>query len=387
MVLLGPRGREWAVADELPGGPLYPPRQWTAGQPVQHTLRLDIPVGTPPGTYRVAVGAYDPASRRFLPVDDPQLAVGGIRLVVGSIEVQAAAPRQQALTGYEPLGARVGPAIRLAGFRVSAQTLRPGDVLSVELLWHAETLPSEDDTVFVQLVDSNGKLWAARDSRPVDGRLPTTTWSSGQWVRDFHDLRLAVDAPAGDYRLIAGLYRTADGVRLPVRRGWLTRSDQVTLRTIRVVDRPHDFVRPASIAYPLDLRFGKGARLIGYDLANRSVAPGQTLTLTLYWQGVAEMPVSYKVFTHLVGPDGKIWGQQDQLPGDGAYPTTGWRPGEFLTDTLGIPVSKRAPAGTYTLIVGMYDPGTGARLPAHGSSVETGPDYAVLARLKAADGR
>jgi uncharacterized membrane protein len=383
MVLLGPRGREWAVADELLGGPLYPPARWPTGEPVRQALRLDIPIGTPPGTYRLAVGAYDPSSQQFLPVEDPQLAVGGIRLVIGSVQVQAGAPRKQLPAGYVPLSARVGGAIRLAGYRASAQTLRPGDLLSVELLWHAEESPSGDDTVFVQLVDSNGKLWAARDSRPVDGRLPTTSWSSGQWVRDFHDLRLAVDAPAGEYRLIAGLYRSADGVRLQVRRGWLTRSDHVTLRTIRVVDRPHYFVRPASIAHPVDLRFGKGARLIGYDLVKRSVTPGQTLTLTLYWQGVTEMPISYKVFTHLVGPDGKLWGQHDQLPGEGAYPTTGWRPGEFLTDTLGIPVSEGAPAGTYTLIVGMYDPATGARLPARGSGTETGQDYAVLARLNA----
>ena len=51
------------------------------------------------------------------------------------------------------------------------------------------------------------------------------------------------------------------------------------------------------------------------------------------------------------------------MPGDGAFPTTSWVEGEVLTDTYRITLPVGLAPGQYTLIVGMYDPKTGARLP------------------------
>ena len=382
LVLIGAAGRQWAVADELPGGPLFPPTRWPTGGTVQHTMRLDVPPGTPPGRYQLAVGAYDPSDARFLPVDDPVAGMEGIRAVLGELEIRAGTTPDRLPARYAHDAAHLGDAIMLAGHRAAPANLRPGEVLSVELLWQAERSPADDYTVFVQLADSAGKLWAARDSLPVDGRFPTTAWTAGQWVRDLHGLQLAADAPAGQYRLLAGLCRTSDGTRLPVRQGWLGRGDHVILGEFTVEERPHSVLPPARIAHPLYVTVGASARLLGYDFPRgETIHAGHPLTVTLYWQSTARVPRSYKVFAHLIGPDGRLWGQDDQIPGEGAFPTTGWQPGEYLTDTLTIPVAGDAAAGVYHLRVGMYDPASGARLAVEGAQADPGADSVELGPL------
>ena len=100
-----------------------------------------------------------------------------------------------------------------------------------------------------------------------------------------------------------------------------------------------------------------------YDLKADHVAAGDTLHLALYWRALAGMERSYKVFTPLLGDDGRIWGQKDDFPGQGALPTTSWVVGEVIVDEYEITVDPGAPIGDYQLEIGMYDPRSGARLP------------------------
>ena len=47
-------------------------------------------------------------------------------------------------------------------------------------------------------------------------------------------------------------------------------------------------------------------RLIGYDLAEESVAPGDALPLHLYWQATAATEADYQVFNHLLDSEGNL---------------------------------------------------------------------------------
>ena len=121
---------------------------------------------------------------------------------------------------------------------------------------------------------------------------------------------------------------------------------------------------------PQPVTFDKGVRLRGFRLSggddvapNPMLSAGDALHLSLYWQADAPTDVSYTIFTHLVGPDGQLYGQWDNPPVWGTYPTTDWLPGENVVDRYEIPVNPDAPPGHYRLLVGVYDPSTGARLP------------------------
>jgi hypothetical protein len=98
--------------------------------------------------------------------------------------------------------------------------------------------------------------------------------------------------------------------------------------------------------------------------------------LTLFWQvggmaeeaggeGDPEGPVAerYTVFAHLLDEDGQLVAQQDSEPVGGSRPTTTWSLGEVIVDRLGILIPPNLNSGEYQLVVGMYRPDTGERLP------------------------
>jgi len=113
----------------------------------------------------------------------------------------------------------------------------------------------------------------------------------------------------------------------------------------------------------LDLRFtganGDALVLEGYALDRaESYAPGDVLTLTLFWRAGAPLQTRYKVFAHLYAdPDAPPPAQHDGEPGGGLAPTTAWTPGMTVIDRHGILIPADLPPGEYTLAVGVYDAG------------------------------
>ena len=90
----------------------------------------------------------------------------------------------------------------------------PGSTASVELVWEALEAGEENLIVFVQLIDPAAGLVAQSDNAPGAGSAPTAGWLSGEFVSDGHTLTLPESLAPGSYRLIAGMYRPGDNVRL-----------------------------------------------------------------------------------------------------------------------------------------------------------------------------
>ena len=91
-----------------------------------------------------------------------------------------------------------------------------------------------------------------------------------------------------------------------------------------------------------------------------------------------EMGVSYTVFAHLLDEGARLWGQQDNVPGRGSLPTTGWLPGEVLVDEYDIEVHPDAPAGELVIELGMYEAVTGQRLPVFAATGRSIGDHLQL---------
>ena len=164
-----------------------------------------------------------------------------------------------------------------------------------------------------------------------------------------------------------------DGTPLPVDGG-----EQLLLSQVHTEQRAHSFSAPAP-QYALQARFERYASLVGYDLpAGAQLRAGGTLPVTLYWQAGEPFDRSYTVFVHVVDDKEHILGQQDQLPGNGDFPTTSWVSGEFLTDHYAVPVPLTTPSGRYTLEVGLYDATSGARLAVFDANGEAVGDKLLL---------
>jgi len=376
------QGRLWAQGDEMPIGPLYRPSRWAAGEVVRHPIRLTVPVGTPPGEYAFQAGMYNPRTSQWLEIEDQSLAVQRVRVRLGSVQVRKPSSWPELPAMQHRVGVKFSDQMELLGYNLPVLTAVPGGAIPFDLFWQSKGDSLEDYIVFTQLVDGEGRILAAQESAPVNGCYPTALWTRGEIVRDQRELVIAANVPGGEYHVAVGLYHATSGERLRLKR-WLFNAGQLfTLGTVAVQGRPVTFERPQGIQHPTEARLGEHAALIGYGLSADSAPPGSTLTLTLYWQALGPMSQSYKVFTHLVGPDGEIWGQKDSLPGGGSLPTSGWVEGEYLLDSYQILVKPEAPSGEYVIEIGMYEESTGTRLPAFDAQGQAIGDKIVLGRIR-----
>ncbi len=125
---------------------------------------------------------------------------------------------------------RLGDSLALRGYELDRPTIAAGDNLQLRLFWQLDAPLAEDYTVFTQLLDSQGGLVAGWDSQPLGGYLPTSQWPVNELVTDRVQLPLPADLPAGEYRLITGLYLLDTLERLKTPAG----DDFTTLSTITV---------------------------------------------------------------------------------------------------------------------------------------------------------
>jgi hypothetical protein len=134
--------------------------------------------------------------------------------------------------------------------------------------------------------------------------------------------------------------------------------------------RPTAVTRPAQ---PLTAAFADGIRLVGYTLSPASLQPGRYWRLALYWQATGPIRRPWKVFNQLLDAADAVVAQADAYPVWGAFPSDRWPPGALVTTAFVLPLPATLPAGSYRLVTGFYDEGTGERLP-----LTTGGDVVIL---------
>ena len=105
-----------------------------------------------------------------------------------------------------------------------------------------------------------------------------------------------------------------------------------------------------------------GITLAGYRFLDPVLPTGQVVRLDLQWSAVAAVDEGYKVFVHVLNHQGQVVTQRDTEPVRGSRPISSWAPGEVIDDRLGLWIPPDLPDGNYTIVLGLYDPGTLQRL-------------------------
>lgn len=358
-LLLGPDGQTWSHAGTArPRGyePTPPTTLWLPGQ-YAYDPHLVIPLpGTPPGVYDVVVSLFDkdtlaPASP--LGADGAPL---GLHLPLATVQVnRPAEPFSLAQLGV-PADAAPATCGTLALWSMTADRVQaaPGDVVAVRWVWEALAIPDQT-TAILRLLNAAGVVAREWQLPPAAEWWPTSRWQPGdRWIGR-HVLRLPGGLESGAYRLettLAGCDAPLSAIALDV------------VAPERVWDVPAD-LRPA------DVLFGDAILLAGHDFAPQTARPGETVQVRLAWQARAEMDAAYRVFLHLVAPDGAPSGalvaQHDGEPAAWTRPTPGWAVGEIVIETRALTLPAAALPGEYRLRVGWYLPGQSRLLTAEGA--------------------
>jgi hypothetical protein len=123
---------------------------------------------------------------------------------------------------FEVAGEAIGSAINfdnqvlLTASKIDRDSVKPNESIHIDLAWRGLKTWSADYTAFVHLIGPDGKLHGQVDQWPVQGTLPTSSWTAGQTVNDPYVVTLAPDAPSGKYQVEVGWYLLATLRRLSV---------------------------------------------------------------------------------------------------------------------------------------------------------------------------
>lgn len=196
-------GQVWGEELGRPVDGTYPTTEWDKGEVLRDGHDIRLTADAPPGSYGVVLRVLEEEKR-----------VGEVEL--GGFEVQGRVHTFVIPPLEQPLERRLGESIKLLGYDLSPEVVKPGDVLRLTLYWQALGEMEESYTVFTHLLDAEEHLWGQRDSVPGSGALPTTSWVEGEIIADGHELMVDPGAPAGAYLIEVGIYLAETGERLLV---------------------------------------------------------------------------------------------------------------------------------------------------------------------------
>lgn len=272
-----------------------------------------------------------------------------------------------------PVGVEFG-GLELVAVETYNVTAQEGGRIPITLYWRANRPLEQNYSLYLHALGRGYEEIGKIDSYPGAGALPTTLMQPGVIIRDTYSIRLEEDFPAPT------IVRVAVGVGL-----W-----QPDLYVILRGNGPDgqpldgDVVVEAGVAYPRDRTdctgviptgtpqqadFGGFARLWANPL-NGSYHAGDIVPVTLYWDRLADTPLNWTVFVHLVRNDKQPIAQGDGPPINGDYPTSLWRESCQVEDTHFLQLPAELPAGDYSILVGLYD----ATNPAYGRAPATSAD-------------
>ncbi len=202
------------------------PNQRTAASyaPNAHLSRVPLTLPIPPE-------AYNQSTSVMLNISGTPLTLPSIYLIGNSPP-----PAPITVTPQHAISATFGePAFaELLGYDIAYPTKQ--DVFLI-LYWKTIQTPTQSYKIFTHLTQPDGFVVAQRDSLPMQGQRPTTTWRQGEIIVDPYHIPIT-DTPQGSYTLVIGFYDGTTGIRLgPVKDGIgeVMANDQMRLGAVEVV--------------------------------------------------------------------------------------------------------------------------------------------------------
>lgn len=343
--LVGPAGLRWSPRDSFRPTDYQSPPPTTSWRPGTYAIdshEIEPLSGTPPGQYEVVLTVFERETLAPISVLSEQGHPAAPELTLGRVTLDPPQQRVEpdSLDMRHRLDVELGP-LTLLRAGIDRKEAVPGDSVYVTTFWLTEEGPREDLTLLLTLLAPGRSSVADYVLSPVAPWYPTSSWSPGDVWRGQHVVTLPAELDTGVYTWT--LYLSPQT------------TPSVTLAQLSVTAPSRTFT-PPPVDVDVGVTLGDVATLVG---ANRSppdltLEPGSVLSVTLVWRAEAETDVSYRVFLHLSDEQGNPVAQSDGVPDEWKRPTTGWVPGEIITDARTLAIPEDAPQGDYTLVAGLY---------------------------------
>ena len=240
---------------------------------------------------------------------------------------------------HNPGGVRFGDLAHLTGYDLSAETLSPGDTLTVKLRCSEA---QSGATATVQLVSPAA---VRHEVQPLAADTQPLARGSASGIQTSLALNIPEDIPRGIY-LVEMRLSGPEGERNALTPGGWSRGT-LYLRPVRIPRGP-SLPSAAAVLVP----FGPAIRLHAAVLSQ--IAPAR-LAVKLDWSTEYQLAANYGISLRLQDPNGQTRVAQDAQPGYGFLPTSMWRPGERITDRYTLALPDDIPSGSgYQLVVVLY---------------------------------
>jgi mannosyltransferase len=352
-------GNEYLRQDQALSTPYFLPPAWPLQTPIQGRVDVLLPADLPAITYRVHLRVLDPETQRNLDMLDAQGNPLGQALLLEELSLSKGALASTPVSVKNPLGVEMTDHLQLLGYELTTTTISPGDTLPLTLWWQSSDRPTQDHQARFRLLDNRkGVIWEAE--QPLVLGYSTARWQAGEVNRGVYRLAIPSRVPGGEYSLQAGI-----------------EDEQIALAAVEIVAREHRYDLPA-MQHSVGAQFESGVLLLGYDLQAPAIQPGQSITVTLYWQAKQAISTSYKISVQILESGPRIVTQDDSIPAHWTRPTTAWLLGEIITDEHVLSIPSGAAPGTWTLIAAVYEEGTSQRLRVKQGGTR---DYVTLTTL------
>ncbi len=381
-------GHDWGRLDRRPAGYYYPTTRWEPGEILFGKYEPALLPGAPPGEYELEISLYTDADPGGLDVLAPNGAPLGKIALLGTATL-AGAPMTDTntisdvmeITPYE-MPRPITDNIEIISYDLSRASGQPGDRVDLTLFWRAAAPPTQNYTATLALIGEAANQQMDKlanlpigEFAPANRLYPTSQWRAGEIIRGQYAWRVPLDAAAGTWELAIAL-TSRDATRYA--------RSPTTITTFEVEETDRIFTSPRQLDRPSGANFADRAVLLGGNIASETVAAGEKLELTLFWQATAPMDIEYTMFVHILDAHNQVVAQRDAPPANGARPTTGWVPGEIITDHYAIPIPAETAPGEYFIEIGVYDAAspTFERLPILGDDGKIIADNVLLGSVK-----
>ncbi len=335
-----------------PANYLYPTMRWAVGEVVLGKQSLNWLAGTPPGDYWLEVGWLTSLGQGVDILDEhgsPQrrMALVGPLHVIHPIEGEIV--KNSVPIKFDN--------ITLVKSVFEKQTVEAGSKIIWDGVWQIEKeIAFFQKTQFIDLTftwqDSEGHIFQTDSPHSLYVNYPL-----GTFFRSRLKSTTPYQAKPGTVTLHANIDTETHAI------GHLTLAP-----TERIFQPPTDF----DIA--LNVNFAHQAMLLGADINPATLELNQTMTITLYWQGIDRFEKDYTVFVHALDDEGYPIINADHAP---PRPTSNWLEGEIIADVVYLESPSNLPVGDYPIEVGLYNAAdvNFSRL----TVVEQNTDYVIVA--------